>query len=80
MEEKIIKVLEEIEPDILIYNGDNLYKDGILDSIQVVELVVAIEEELGVEIDPEEVILENFANKNAIISFVEGVIKEQNAR
>lgn len=80
MEEKIIKVLEEINPEILDYNGDNLYKDGVLDSIQVVELIAELEEKLAIEIDPELVVLENFANKNTIISFVKEIMEGQNAR
>ncbi len=80
MEEKIIKILGEINEDILNYNGDNLYKDGVLDSIQVIEMVAEIEEKLDIEIEPEMVILENFANKDAIISFVKGIMEKQNGR
>ncbi len=80
MENRIINILKEINDEILEYKGDNLYRDGVLDSIQIVELVVKIEEILGIEISPEMVILENFANKDAIIKFVQKSMREQNER
>lgn len=80
MDEKIIKILEDVNDEILNYKGNNLYKDGVLDSIQVIDLVVELEEQLNIEIDPEMVILENFANKDTIISFVKKIVEEQYAR
>lgn len=39
MEAKISELLKEINEDILDYQGDNLYKDGLIDSIQIVDLL-----------------------------------------
>ena len=38
MEAKISALLKEINEEILTYKGDNLYKDGLIDSIQVIDL------------------------------------------
>ena len=62
MEETVLKILMELNEEILTYKGDNLYRDGLLDSFQVIDLAAELEEKLGIEIDPEMVILENFAN------------------
>ena len=80
MEEKILKILGELNEEALTYKGDNLYKDGILDSIQVIDLVVQLEEEFDMEIAPEMVILENFSNKNTIINLVKRLMEGQDAR
>ena len=79
MEAKISALLKEINEEILTYKGDNLYKDGLIDSIQVIDLAVELGEVFGLEITPEAVVLENFANKEAIIHFVKRLLEEQNA-
>ncbi|MCI9584155.1 hypothetical protein D3Z50_14790 [Clostridiaceae bacterium] len=79
MEETIIKILKDMNSEILSYKGDNLYRDGILDSFQVIDLVAELGEKLGIEINPELVVLENFANKDAIVRFAKKLAEEQNA-
>ena len=79
MEETVLKILMELNEEILTYKGDNLYRDGLLDSFQVLDLAAELEEKLGIEIDPELVILENFANKDAILGFVKKTMEEQDA-
>lgn len=71
MEAKIDKILSEINEEIVTYNGrENLFDAGLMDSFQVIDLVVMLEEAFDIEIDAEDVIIENFANKDAIIGLV----------
>lgn len=67
MEEKITAILEDVNPDILTYTGDDLLHDGVIDSFDVVSIVTGMEEELNVEIAPEDVVREHFASVEAII-------------
>lgn len=48
-----------------------LVEEEIIDSLGIFLLLGFIKENLGVEIDPEDVTLENFASVNAIASLVE---------
>lgn len=70
MEERIIEILNNIDEDIVSYDGDNLYDAGIIDSMMVIDIVNDIEDEFGIEIDAELVVAENFANKDTILAFV----------
>lgn len=70
MKERILDVLDSIDSDIISYEGDNLYDAGIIDSMMVLDIVAALEEEFDIEIDAELVTTENFANKNAIVAFM----------
>ena len=79
MEEKMKEILKEINEEILNYKGENLYKDGLLDSIEVVELVAQIEEAFGIDIAPDLVVLENFAHEDAIFNFIRKVLEESHA-
>ena len=62
--------LEDVEPDS-IKDEDPLFGEGLgLDSIDALELVVAIEKHYGVLIEDEEVGVEAFASIEALAEFV----------
>lgn len=80
MEEKILKILKECCEDIekvLSYDGDNMVKDGIIDSFTVIHLVDAIEEEFNIIIPARCILPENFGNKEMIVSLVQKVLEEK---
>lgn len=74
MEEKIMEILKCINEDILSYSGNNMVADGVINSFEIIEIVAEIEESLGVEIDMENVIAQNFKNKDAIIYMVKRIM------
>ncbi|MBW1827890.1 MAG: acyl carrier protein [Deltaproteobacteria bacterium] len=62
--------LEDVKPDS-IKDEDSLFGEGLgLDSIDALELVVAIEKHYGVLIEDEEVGVEAFASIDALADFV----------
>jgi D-alanine--poly(phosphoribitol) ligase subunit 2 len=76
MEEKILKVLAEVNEEIVSYDGDNLFDAGILDSLQAVDLVAELEDAFDIEIDAKYVVEDNFKTKEAIINLVKKIIEE----
>lgn len=56
MEEKLLEILEKICDDEIVREDLelDLMEEGLMDSIAVVELIVAIEEEFGVTLSPTE--------------------------
>jgi D-alanine--poly(phosphoribitol) ligase subunit 2 len=72
MEEKILDILETIcgvdeareDKDI------NLFETGLLDSLAVIELLVQIEEKLGIVIEPTEVEREEIETPNKLIQYL----------
>ena len=74
MEEKVLKILADVNEDILSYEGSSLVVSGLLDSFQVVELVGMFEDEFGIEIDAELVIVENFKTKETIIEMLKSIL------
>jgi acyl carrier protein len=72
LKELVIRTLrlEGIEPKDIVA-GDALFGEGLgLDSIDALELVVAIEREYGVEIPDAEVGRRAFASVNALAGFI----------
>jgi D-alanine--poly(phosphoribitol) ligase subunit 2 len=54
----------------------NLFDAGILDSLAMVQLMVALTEEFGMEISPAEIEREEWATANKIIAYVDAHIKK----
>ena len=77
MKEKILDVLAEVNKDIISYNGDNLFDAGILDSLQVVNLIAELEDALDIDIDAAYVVEDKFKTKEAIIAMIEMIIQKR---
>lgn len=73
MEEKILGILAKMNKNIVSFNGENLFDAGILDSLQAVNIITALEDELDIEIDAEDVIEENLKTKEDIIAMVKRI-------
>lgn len=74
MEEKIVEVLKSIKEEIVDFDGDNLFDAGVLDSLQVIDIVSELEDELDIDIDAKYVIEENFKTKDAIVAMLMRII------
>ena len=75
MEEKILSILEEVNDEILTYDGSDMIVDGLIDSFEIVEIITNIEDEFDIEISAENVVAANFANKNSIIAMVREIMQ-----
>lgn len=71
--EKILEILTEICGTEEIQNNPEvqLFTTGLLDSFGIIQLFVAIQEELNIEIAPTEVTREEWATPNQIITYLE---------
>ncbi|MEG0769678.1 MAG: acyl carrier protein [Ruthenibacterium sp.] len=77
MNERVMRVLSEINPEITGYTGDDLLHDGIIDSFDVVEIAEALEAEFDFEIDAEDVVRDNFSNASSILQLVQAILDKQ---
>lgn len=68
--EKITKILEGINEEIPMYQGSDMFEADLLDSFSLIDLVARLEEEFSIYIEPEDVIRENFANKEQILNLI----------
>jgi acyl carrier protein len=59
------------EPDAMLADGRSLFDSRILDSIGVLQVVSFLEEEFGLEIDPDDLVPANLESVEAIVAFVE---------
>lgn len=68
--EKVTAVLQKINSDIKNDDTD-LLTAGLLDSFDIVNLVSRLEETFGVEIEPTDIVPENFRTVSAIAVLME---------
>ncbi|MCI2046145.1 MAG: acyl carrier protein [Faecalibacterium sp.] len=74
--EEIEKIIEEVKPGCQLTPEKELIKSGVLDSVDVMSLAMAIAEELDVEITPLELKEENFRSVEAILALVNRLEEE----
>ncbi len=74
--EKLIEILTELHGDVDFYTHEGLVDDGVLDSLDIVSLVSAIDIEFGVTIPAEEILPDNFNSATALWALIERLDEE----
>lgn len=74
--EKLMQILKELRPDVDFGTEEELITEGILDSFDVVALVEMIREGFDVEIQPEDLVPDNFNSANAMMTMIDRLKNE----
>lgn len=69
--EKLLEILEDIQPDVDYENCNTLIDDEILDSFAILSILGEIEDEFGVSVTPAEIVPENFNSMKALWEMIE---------
>ena len=69
--DKLIEILEEIQPDVDYRECTTLIDDGLLDSFAILSIVGEIEDEFGVSVTPAEIIPENFNSAEKLYELIQ---------
>lgn len=71
MMENLLDILKKIKPDVDFANSDNLVDEGILDSLDIVTVIAAIEAEYNIEINPDDIDPDNFQSVHSMYHLIE---------
>ena len=74
--ERLIEILEELQPDVDFNTVENLIDGRYLDSLTILSLVSEIEDEFDVEIPTVEIIPANFNSAKKIWALIEKLKEE----
>lgn len=74
--EKLLEILEDIQPDADYESCETLIDDGILDSFAILSIVSELQDEFGITITPTEIIPENFNSAKALWEMVQRLQEE----
>ncbi|WP_108831327.1 phosphopantetheine-binding protein [Aedoeadaptatus coli] len=70
MKESIIEIIENITGEVVKEDTD-LIEEGILDSFDMVSLVLELQDAFDITIDVSELLPENFESVNTIAEFID---------
>ena len=76
MKEKLITLLDGIDEDIVLFEGEDLFDAGVIDSFMVIEIVEEIERNFNIEISADDVVRENFRTVESMLALLESVVKK----
>ena len=68
--ERIITILSKVKPAYAFDTEEGIIDNGILDSLEFMNLVSALSEAFGIEIDVEDIVPENFNSVDAMAAMV----------
>ena len=74
--ETLLQILNGLHPDVDFMQVDDLYEEGVLDSLDMVRLVTEIANEFDVRIHAEALVPENFQNVHTIYALIERLDEE----
>ena len=77
MKERILKLLEGIQPDIDFENETALIDDSLLESFDVIQIVTSLMDEFHISIDADDIEPENLNSLDAICAMVERKLAER---
>jgi acyl carrier protein len=64
--EEVIAILNEIRPGQDFSRADDFFAQGVLDSLDLITLIAALESRFNVFVDVDDIVLDNFRNLVAI--------------
>jgi acyl carrier protein len=70
MRNKIIEILTEIRPEFDFTEEINFIEQGMLDSLDVINIVVSLDNTYGISIDGQDIVPYNFSSIDSIISLL----------
>ena len=76
-EDTIKLILKDIRPDIELEEDTNLIQENIIDSVDVIEIVVNLEKHFSINIRPESIEPKHFQSINSLTSLVDQYINDK---
>lgn len=68
--DELLDILKDLKPGVDFENQTNLIEDRILDSLDVMNLVVELNDEFDIEITPLDILPENFKSVETMFSLI----------
>ncbi|UTY40444.1 phosphopantetheine-binding protein [Allocoprobacillus halotolerans] len=68
--DELLNILKDLKPGVDFENEKNLIDDRILDSLDVMNLIVELNDEFDIEITPLDILPENFQSVETIYQLI----------
>lgn len=74
--EKLLELLKKVKPEVEFEENKHLIDNEELDSLSIVEIVAAIDDEFDIEIGVKDIIPENFNSVEAMWNLIQKLLDE----
>lgn len=74
--EALLKILQDLHPDVDFETREKLVDDHVLDSFDIVTILAEIDSAYGVAIPAEEIVPENFNSARSLYALVSRLLEE----
>ncbi len=71
MKDKIIKILAEVKSELAEFTGNDFIEAGLIESMEIMDIVVKLEEEFEIELDPRDIVAEYFKSVETLVQLVQ---------
>lgn len=72
MSSRVSEIIHSVRPEIQFNSSQDTDLFGVLDSLDIILIVEELEKQLGISIEAEQIVPENFASLRILEAFVEG--------
>ena len=69
--DKLREILSEVRPDIDFKNETQLIDNGILDSLNIMEIIAEISDEFDIELSPADIVPANFNSAESLWAMIQ---------
>mgnify|MGYP000283711654 FL=1 len=69
--DKLLEILSEVRPDVDFKNETKLIDNGILDSLNIMEIIAEISDEFDIELSPADIVPANFNSAESLWAMIQ---------
>lgn len=69
--DKLLEILSEVRPDVDFKNETKLIDNGILDSLNIMEIIAEISDEFDIELSPADIVPVNFNSAESLWAMIQ---------
>ena len=69
--DKLLEILSEVRPDVDFKNETKLIDNGILDSLNIMEILAEISDEFDIELSPADIVPANFNSAESLWAMIQ---------
>lgn len=69
--DKLIEILNDVRPDVDFKNETKLIDNGILDSLNIMEIIAEISDEFDIELSPADIVPANFNSAESLWAMIQ---------
>lgn len=75
MSSRVAEIVHAVRPEIKFNPGQDTELFGVLDSLDIILIVEELEKQLGISIEAEQIVPENFASLHTLEAFVKSRVQ-----